>query len=47
MAIKARTKIGFNKTQIKDGWVVIMRKDGNIKAKVQPWIPGAMPKKEK
>lgn len=31
---------GFNKTQIKDGWIVIMRKDGRIKSKVEPWTPG-------
>jgi hypothetical protein len=47
MANKARTKIGFNPVQIKDGWVVRMRKDGRIAEKIQPWIPGAMPKKEK
>lgn len=30
MAIKAKTKVGFNKTQIKDGKIVRMRKDGRI-----------------
>ena len=30
MAIKARTKIGFNRTQIKDGKIVRLRKDGRI-----------------
>lgn len=28
---------GFNKTQIKDGWIVTMRKDGTIKAKLEPY----------
>jgi hypothetical protein len=29
----------FNKTQIKDGWIVIMRKDGTIKARLEPYQP--------
>ena len=32
MAIKARTKIGFNPTQIKDGKIVRIRKNGTIAA---------------
>jgi hypothetical protein len=28
----------FNDTQIKDGWIVKMRKDGTIKAKVERYI---------
>jgi len=31
MAIKARVKVGFNPTQIKDGHIVKVRKDGSIK----------------
>jgi len=30
----------FNDTQIKDGWIVKMRKDGTIKHRVEPWEPG-------
>lgn len=37
MAKFVKTKIGFNKHQIKDGWVVILRKDGTIKSKVEPY----------
>jgi len=28
---------GFNKTQIKDGWIVRLRKDGTIKARLEPY----------
>lgn len=28
----------FNDTQIKDGWIVKVRKDGTIKAKIEPYI---------
>jgi len=28
---------GFNKTQIKDGWIVRLRKDGTVKAKIEPY----------
>lgn len=28
----------FNDTQIKDGWIVKMRKDGTIKSKIEPYI---------
>lgn len=30
---------GFNSIQIKDGWIVKMRKDGRIKSKIEPWKP--------
>jgi hypothetical protein len=36
----------FNPTQIKDRWIVKMRKDGRIKSKVEPWEP-EKPKKDK
>lgn len=29
----------FNDTQIKDGWIVKMRKDGTIKFRVEKWEP--------
>lgn len=35
---------GFNKTQIKDGWIVRLRKDGTIKAKLEPYKRGAAKK---
>jgi hypothetical protein len=38
MSIKAKTKVGFNKTQIKDGWIVRIGKDGRIKAKLEPYV---------
>lgn len=28
----------FNDTQIKDGWIVKVRKDGTIKAKIEPYM---------
>jgi hypothetical protein len=28
----------FNDTQIKDGWIVKMRKDGTVKHKVEPYL---------
>lgn len=28
---------GFNKTQIKDGWIVRLRKDGTIRAKLEEY----------
>ena len=37
MSAKYSRSFGFNKTQIKDGWVVSMRKDGSIKAKLEPY----------
>ena len=30
---------GFNKTQIKDGWIVRLRKDGSIKARLEKYEP--------
>ena len=36
---KLKVHRGFNKTQIKDGWIVRMRKDGTIKAKIEPYKP--------
>jgi hypothetical protein len=29
----------FNATQIKDGWIVRLYKDGRIKAKIAPYEP--------
>ena len=40
---KYRPHRGFNKTQIKDGWIVRLRKDGTIKAKLEPYKK-AMPR---
>jgi len=34
---KLKVHRGFNKTQIKDGWIVRLRKDGTIKAKLEPY----------
>jgi hypothetical protein len=35
-----KKKVGsFNDTQIKDGWIVKLRKDGTIKSKVERWHP--------
>lgn len=28
----------FNDTQIKDGWIVKMRKDGTVKSKIDPYV---------
>lgn len=28
---------GFNRTQIKDGWIVRLRKDGRILSKLEPY----------
>lgn len=35
----------FNETQIKDGWIVKVNKDGTIRSKVAPWFP-AEPKQK-
>ena len=35
---KARKQIGFNSTQIKDGWIVRINKDGSIRAKLEPYV---------
>ena len=29
----------FNPMQIKDGWIVSVRKDGSIKARLEPYQP--------
>ena len=34
----------FNPIQIKDGWIVRLSKDGRIREKIEPWIPGGMKK---
>lgn len=41
---KLKVHRGFNKTVIKDGWIVKLRKDGTIKAKIEPY-PRTSPKK--
>jgi hypothetical protein len=41
---KLKVHRGFNKTQIKDGWIVKLRKDGTIKSKIEPY-PRTSPKK--
>jgi hypothetical protein len=35
---------GFNQTQIKDGWIVKLNKDGSIRHTIGPWKPNP-PKK--
>ena len=37
---QGRVKVGMNTTIIKDGWIVKIRKDGSIKAKIEPYTPG-------
>lgn len=37
MAKFVKTKVGYNRTQIKDGWIVRMSKDGRIKARLEPY----------
>lgn len=39
MSIKAKPKVPFNDTIIKDGWIVKIRKDGRIKARIEPYQP--------
>jgi len=34
---KLKPHHGFNKTQIKDGWIVRLRKDGTIKARLEKY----------
>lgn len=34
-----KTKVGFNQTQIKDGKIVRVRKDGRIAAILDTWPP--------
>ena len=33
---------GFNPVQIKDGWIVRLRKDGTVKQKVEKYTPGRL-----
>ena len=33
-----KSRYAFNDTQIKDGWIVRLRKDGTIKTKLEPYI---------
>lgn len=45
-----KKRYAFNDTQIKDGWIVKMRKDGTIKAKIEPYYiktTGLKPKSER
>lgn len=37
MSAKYSRSFGFNKTQIKDGWIVSMRKDESIKTRLEPY----------
>lgn len=39
MSAKYSRNEPFNKMQIKDGWIVIMRKDGSIKSRIEPYKP--------
>jgi len=34
---QGKVKVPFNSTQIKDGWIVRVSKDGRIKAKLEPY----------
>jgi hypothetical protein len=36
---EGRTKHPFNDTIIRDGWIVKIRKDGRIKAKIERYLP--------
>jgi len=36
---QGKVKVGFNKVQIKDGHIVIMRKDGTIKSVLGVYPP--------
>ena len=33
-----KKRFAFNPTQIKDGWIVRLRKDGTIKHKIGPYV---------
>jgi hypothetical protein len=33
-----KTKIGMNKTVIKDGYIVRLRKDGSIASRLEPYV---------
>lgn len=37
MSKYVKTKVGHNATQIKDGWIVKVGKDGRIRAKIEPY----------
>jgi hypothetical protein len=39
MSAKYTRNEPFNKKVIKDGWIVIMRKDGTIKSRIEPYTP--------
>jgi hypothetical protein len=39
MSAKYTRNEPFNKKIIKDGWIVIMRKDGTIKSRIEPYKP--------
>jgi hypothetical protein len=39
MSAKYSRNEPFNKKVIKNGWVVIMRKDGTIKSRIEPYKP--------
>ena len=34
-----KKSIKFNPTQIKDGWIVRLTKDGRLKSKIEPYTP--------
>jgi hypothetical protein len=38
--------VKFNPTQIKNGWIVRMRKDGTIKAYIEKYEPGKQKEKK-
>lgn len=33
-----KKRYSFNPVQIKDGWIVVLRKDGTIKSKIAPYV---------
>jgi hypothetical protein len=39
MSAKYSRNEPFNKKVIKDGWIVIMRKDGTIKSRIEEYKP--------
>ena len=45
MSAKYSRCFGFNKTQIKDGWIVRMGKDGNIRERIEKYPPESKRKK--
>ena len=36
--LKKIRKRAFNKTQIKDGWIVRLNKDGSIRSRLAPYV---------